>query len=221
VRHRWFPESVRQRWTPKAKVAIAAVPDSEARWGGSSTEGRAVSGPRVGRASSDPEAPRMRHSRGRRASDNSAPEAGERQHHTAIAERRRHTITHERRWRPPTGEQRRRCMRHEDRVPSTEGAWCARRRSRVTSSDRCSLGARTDDFPLILCPRRRPPATTSSNSCYALNYCVLCLPHSLFMLKTEGFYARTWSSYTSLLDVIFVACTLKSKFLDLCYFEFS
>jgi hypothetical protein len=46
------------------------------------------------------------------------------------------------------------------------------------------LGGPSDDLHLCLCHRRRPPATTSSDSCFLFDYCVLCLPHMLFTLKT-------------------------------------
>jgi hypothetical protein len=80
---------------------------------------------------------------------------------------------------------------------------------------------------VVRAPNWRPPfdlvSSTASSSDYLLqsvlcfDYCVLCLPHALFMLKTEEFYAQTWSSYIRLLYAIFNTCTLKRKFLDLCY----
>jgi hypothetical protein len=62
-----------------------------------------------------------------------------------------------------------------------------------------SLGGPRDDLHLCLCHRRRPPATTSFDSCFLFDYCVLCLPYVLFTLKTVRSYAWTQSSYISLL----------------------
>jgi hypothetical protein len=59
------------------------------------------------------------------------------------------------------------------------------------------LGGPSDDLHLCFCHRRRPPTTTSFDSCFLFDYCVLCLPHVLFTLKTVRFYAWTRSSYTS------------------------
>jgi hypothetical protein len=112
-------------------------------------------------------------------------------------------------------EQRHHRTKHEDRARSTEDARYGDGCARHPPIQRCS-GAPSDDLPPILCPRRRPLASTSPNPCYAFDYYVLCLPHALFTLKIEGFYTRTLSSYISLLDAIFVTCTLKRIFLDLC-----
>jgi hypothetical protein len=54
---------------------------------------------------------------------------------------------------------------------------------------RRSLGGPSDDLHLCLCHRRRPPATTLSDSCFLFDYCVLCIPHVLFTLRTVRFYA--------------------------------
>jgi hypothetical protein len=51
------------------------------------------------------------------------------------------------------------------------------------------LGGPSDDLHLCLCHRRRPPATISFDSCFIFEYCVLCLPHVLFTLKTLRFHA--------------------------------
>jgi hypothetical protein len=64
---------------------------------------------------------------------------------------------------------------------------------------RRSSGGPSDDLHLCLFRRRRPPATTSSDSCFLFDYCVLCLPHLLFTVKTIWFYAWTQSLYISLL----------------------
>jgi hypothetical protein len=64
---------------------------------------------------------------------------------------------------------------------------------------RRNLSDPSDDLHLYLCHRRRPSATTSFDSCFLFDYCVLCLPHVLFTLKTVRFYAWTRTSYTSLL----------------------
>jgi hypothetical protein len=69
---------------------------------------------------------------------------------------------------------------------------------------RRSLGGPSDDLHLCLCHRRCPPATTSSDSCFLFDYCVLFLPHVLFTLKTVWFYAWTRSSYISLLHAYFL-----------------
>jgi hypothetical protein len=50
-------------------------------------------------------------------------------------------------------------------------------------------GGLSDDLHLCFYHRRRPPATTSFDSCFLFDYCVLCLPHVLFTLKTVRFYA--------------------------------
>jgi hypothetical protein len=71
-------------------------------------------------------------------------------------------------------------------------------------SIRRSLGGPSDDLHLCLCHRRRPPATTSSDSCFLFDYCVVCLLHVLFTLKTVWFYVWTWSSYISLLHTYFL-----------------
>jgi hypothetical protein len=65
---------------------------------------------------------------------------------------------------------------------------------------------RSSDFgrpELCLCRRRRSPATTSSDLFFLFDYCVLCLPHVLFTLKTVRFYAWTRSLYISLLHAYF------------------
>jgi hypothetical protein len=69
---------------------------------------------------------------------------------------------------------------------------------------RRSLGGPSDDLHLCLCHQRCPPATTSFDSCFLFDYCVLCLPHVIFMLNTVRFYAWTWSSYISLLHAYFL-----------------
>jgi hypothetical protein len=69
---------------------------------------------------------------------------------------------------------------------------------------RHSLGGSSDDLHLCFCHRRHPPATTSFDSCFLFDYCVLCLPHVLFTLKTVRFYAWTRSSYISLLHAYFL-----------------
>jgi hypothetical protein len=95
------------------------------------------------------------------------------------------------------------------RASSDGDVWGARferaasRKARGARSDdrawhppiRRSLGDPSDDLHLCLCHRRRSSATTSSDSCFLFDYCVLCLPHILFKLKTLRFYAWTWSSY--------------------------
>jgi hypothetical protein len=48
---------------------------------------------------------------------------------------------------------------------------------------RRSSGGPSNDLHMCLYRRRRPPATTSSDSCFLFDYCVLCLPHVLFTLK--------------------------------------
>jgi hypothetical protein len=52
---------------------------------------------------------------------------------------------------------------------------------------RCSLGGPSGNLHLCLCYRRRPPDTTYFDSCFLFDYCVLCLPHVLFTLKTYNF----------------------------------
>ena len=117
---------------------------------------------------------------------------------------------------PPMCEQWWRHISCEDRVASTEGARCKRRWSHVTSSDSVQFR----------CPNWRPPSnivsSTVSSSDYLLQS-VLCLRLLSFMpttctiyIKNWRIYARTWSSYISLLDAIFVTFTLKMKFLCLC-----
>jgi hypothetical protein len=81
---------------------------------------------------------------------------------------------------------------------------------------RRSLGGPSDNLHLCLCHRRRPSATTSSDSCFLFDYCVLCLPYVLFTLKDVRFYAWTRSSYISLLHTYFFTCILERQFLDLC-----
>jgi hypothetical protein len=79
-------------------------------------------------------------------------------------------------------------------------AWDARSDDRAWHPPiRRSLGDPSDDLHLCLYHRRRPPATTSFDSCFLFDYCVLCLPHILFTLKIVRFYAWTRSSYISLL----------------------
>jgi hypothetical protein len=78
---------------------------------------------------------------------------------------------------------------------------------------RRSLGGSSDDLHLCLCHQRCPPATTSSNSCFLFDYCVLCLPHVLFTLKTVRFYAWRRSSYISLLHAYFLHAHWKDNFL--------
>jgi hypothetical protein len=96
-------------------------------------------------------------------------------------------------------------MRREVRASGvTECARCAQRWSRMTSSELAQFGGSSDDLHLCLCHRRRPPATTSSDSCFLFDYCVLCLPRILFTLKTIWFYAWTRSSYISLLHAYFL-----------------
>jgi hypothetical protein len=92
-------------------------------------------------------------------------------------------------------------------------------------SIRCSLGAPSDNLHLCLCHRRRPPATTSFDSCFLFDYCVLCLPHLLFTLKTVRFYAWTRSSYISLLhahwkdnSLIYVVRNLRACNVNSYYF---
>jgi hypothetical protein len=104
------------------------------------------------------------------------------------------------------------------RASSDGDAWGARferaasRKARDARSDdrawhpsvRRSLGGPSDDLYLCLCHRRCPPATTSFDSCFLFNYCVLCLPHVLFTLETVRFYAWTRSSYINLLHTYFL-----------------
>jgi hypothetical protein len=61
-------------------------------------------------------------------------------------------------------------------------------------------------------PAWHPPIQRS----FLFDYCVLCLPHVLFTLKTVRFYAWTRSSYISLLhthwkgnSLIYVVCNLR------------
>jgi hypothetical protein len=91
------------------------------------------------------------------------------------------------------------------RASSDGVAWGARferaasRKARGARSDdrawhppiRRGLGGPCDDLHLCLCHRRRPLTTTSSDSCFLFDYCVLCLPHVLFTLKTVQFYGWT------------------------------
>jgi hypothetical protein len=88
-----------------------------------------------------------------------------------------------------------------------------------------SLGGPRDDLHLCLCHRRRPPATTSFDSCFLFEYCVLCLPYVLFTLKTVRFYAWTRSSYISLLhahwkdnSLIYVVRNLRACNVNSYYF---
>jgi hypothetical protein len=85
--------------------------------------------------------------------------------------------------------QRRRRTRHE--------VWAASRKARDAHNDdrawhppiRRSSGAPSDNLHLCLCRWRRPPTTISFVSCFLFDYCVLCVPHLLFTLKTIRFYA--------------------------------
>jgi hypothetical protein len=86
----------------------------------------------------------------------------------------------------------------------TEGTRCAQLRSRVTSSDPAHLWR----------PEWWPPSvlmsSMTSSSDYLLwfilyfDYCVLCLPHALLLLKNVRFYAWRRSSYISLLHAYFL-----------------
>jgi hypothetical protein len=78
------------------------------------------------------------------------------------------------------------------------------RAAMIARDIRRSLGGPSDHLHLCLCHWRRPPATTSSDSCFLFDYYVLCLPHVLFMLKTVRFYGWTRSSYISLLQAYFL-----------------
>jgi hypothetical protein len=106
----------------------------------------------------------------------------------------------------------------------TEGTRCAQRRSRVTSSNPVQLGGPSNDLHLCLCHWRHPPVTNSSDSCFLFDYCVLCLPHILFMLKTVRFYPWTRNSYISLLhanskdnSLIYAVCNYHKKSNQIIY----
>jgi hypothetical protein len=184
VRRRRLPQSVRGGEPPAGgRSSIASTRGgggysirssgggSQVGGGGSPIQRVSDSGALVRASGSVPEAPRRRHFQGRRAS----------------------------------GARR--------RASSDGDAWGARfergasRKARDARSDdrawhlpiRRSLGGPSDDLHLCLCHRRRPPATTSFDSCFLFDYCVLCLPDVLFMLKTVRIYAWTRSSYISLL----------------------
>jgi hypothetical protein len=144
--------------------------------GGSPIQRASDSGALVRASGGVPEAPRRQHFQGRRASGA------------------------------------RRCASSDDDVWGARFERAASRKARDARSDdhawhppiRRSLGGPSDDLHLCLCHRRRRPATTSFDSCSLFDYCVLCLPHVLFTLKTVPFYAWTRSSYISLLHVYFL-----------------
>jgi hypothetical protein len=132
---RWLPDPDAWRRLFLDPEARRQFPNSEERWRWlPDPEGERCQGPGAGE--------RQRHSLGKRASGNIAPEAGRRRCRTPRPERRRHTITHERRCGPPP-------PRHEssdgtdegeDRVASTDCARSAWRRYHVTSSDPAQFG---------------------------------------------------------------------------------
>jgi hypothetical protein len=95
---------------------------------------------------------------------------------------------------------------HEARGSSgvTEGARCAQRRSRMTSSDPAQFGRPEWRHTSVIM------SSTTSSGDYLLrfvcffDYCVLCLPHVLFTLKIVRFYALTRSLYISLMHAYFL-----------------
>jgi hypothetical protein len=91
---RWLPDPDAWRRLFLDPEARRQFPNSEERWRWlPDPEGERCQGPGAGE--------RQRHSLGKRASGNIAPEAGRRRCRTPRPERRRHTITHERRCGPP------------------------------------------------------------------------------------------------------------------------
>jgi hypothetical protein len=91
---RWLPDPDAWRRLFLDPEARRQFPNSEERWRWlPDPEGERCQGPGAGE--------RQRHSLGKRASGNIAPEAGRRRCRTPRPERRRHTITHERRCAPP------------------------------------------------------------------------------------------------------------------------
>jgi hypothetical protein len=182
VRRQRFPESVRDSGPPAGGHGSL----TSTRGGGGSSIRSSGGGSPIQRASDSgalvranggvPEASRRRHFQGRRASG--APR----------------------------------------RASSDGDAWGARferaasRKARGARSDdrvwhppiQRSLGSPSDDLHLCLCHRRRPPTTTSSDSCFLFDYCVLWLPRVLFTLKKCTIYAWTRSSYISLLHAYFL-----------------
>jgi hypothetical protein len=182
VRRWWLPESVRSGGLPAGGRGSL----TSTRGGGDSQVcggASSVSGTLVRASGGIPGAPRRRHFQGRRASG--APR----------------------------------------RASSDDDAWGARfelatsRKARGARSDnrawhppiQRSLGSPSDDLHLCLCHLRRPPATTSSDSGFLFDYCVLCLPHVLFKLKTVWFYAYSRSSYISLLHAYFLHANWKGN----------
>jgi hypothetical protein len=95
---------------------------------------------------------------------------------------------------------------HEDRATMVA---CDILRSGAIRAARVTTSIRSCVLDSVL--QRLPPPIRIMH----FDYCVLCLPHTLFTLKTVGFYARSRSSYISLLHTYFFSCTSKRKFLDL------
>jgi hypothetical protein len=134
---RWLPDPDAWRRLFLDPEARRQFPNSEERWRWlPDPEGERCQGPGAGE--------RQRHSLGKRASGNIAPEAGRRRCRTPRPERRRHTITHERRCGPPpppgAGGGGGGTDEGEDRVASTDCARSAWRRYHVTSSDPAQFG---------------------------------------------------------------------------------
>jgi hypothetical protein len=144
---------------------------SQVGGGGSPIQRASDSGAIVRASGGVPEAPRRRHFQGRQVSDARRRASSDGDAWGAMFER--------------AASRKARDARSDDR------AW--------HPPIRRSFGGPSDDLHLCLCHRRRPPTTTSFDSCFLFDYCVLCLPHVLFTLKTVRFYAWTRSLYISLL----------------------
>jgi hypothetical protein len=103
--------------------------------------------------------------------------------------------------------------------PRSRGRAMSRKARDARSDDRAwhppirrSLGGPSDDLHLCLCHRRCPPATTSFDSFFLFDYCVLrptCIIYArhctILCLNTEFVYQFT--------ACLFFACTLERQFL--------